>query len=77
MLQSIAPERLGNKEGPQRDTWTSLGRESKRDLLSKLEAGGDENMRDQIGGTIEGEINERDVLMRDHPAIFPTCEKEF
>ena len=31
---------LVNKEGPREDTWISLGRMNKRDLLGKLGAGG-------------------------------------
>lgn len=39
---------------------------NRRDLLGKLEAGGDGNMRDQFGVRIEGEYNKRDVFMRLH-----------
>lgn len=52
MWQSTYQERLGNKEGPRGDTWISLERGNRRDLLSGLGDGEDGNMRDEVG--VEG-----------------------
>lgn len=53
VLQSTAPEKLGNKKAHKKDSWITLGRGIRRDLLSKLgakgcskgEGMGDEGMR--------------------------------
>lgn len=48
MLQYIAPERLGNKKGPNLDTWISLGKVNRRNSLGKLGACRDGNRRDEV-----------------------------
>ena len=45
MIQSIDPERLGNKE----DTWIFLGRGNKREFVGGLEKDLDGTMKDQMG----------------------------
>lgn len=45
MLQSTAPERLGEKEGPRGDAWFSLERGTRKDFVSGLGAGVDGNTR--------------------------------
>ena len=49
MLQFTDPERLGNKEGLNGDTWISFGMGNRRDLLGGLRESGDGNLRDSIG----------------------------
>lgn len=44
MLQSTDSERLGEKGSSSRDTWISLGRRKKRDLLGGLGWGGNKNL---------------------------------
>lgn len=56
MLQSTAPERMGNKECTKRDTWISMGKGNRRDLLSRLGTNGDGNVRDWVGGQEEGRV---------------------
>lgn len=61
MLHFTDPSRLGNKEGSLGNTQISLGRRSRRNLVSRLRTGGDRNMNNQVWGWLGRILTETSV----------------